>query len=1150
MTSSSASFVHLRLHTGYSLLEGALKIPQVIDLCHKNKMSAVAITDTNNMFGALEFAMACAKNKIQPIIGVEIGLGLPVFKDQLGFFPSIVLLAQNEEGYKNLLRMISRVYAELPSRHTPHVTMEDLKQYADGVMALSGAAKGPVGSLFLQNHKEEARQTIQSLHQIFGERFYMEIQRHGLEIEDKTEEFFIEEAYARHIPLVATNNCFFAEGSMYEAHDALLCVAEGSYVTESNRRRESPHHFFKSSKEMSDLFKDLPEAIQNTRVIQERCCFMPEPAPKPLLPPFSSSSGRSEEEELGLQAEAGLKERLAHKNISETEKTQVEAVYQDRLKYELNVIIQMGFAGYFLIVSDFIKWAKSQKIPVGPGRGSGAGSLVAWSLMITDIDPIEFNLIFERFLNPERVSMPDFDIDFCQDRRDEVIQYVQQRYGSEKVAHIITFGTLQARAVLRDVGRVLQMPYSQVDRICKLIPFTPASPCTLQEAINQEPLLREMRRTDEAVAKLMDIGLKLEGLYRHASTHAAGMIIGDRPLQEQVPLYRDPKSDILATQFSMKFVELAGLVKFDFLGLKTLTILEKAAQMARDQGHDVEISKLPLTDEKTFALLRRAETVGLFQVEGQGMRDVLRRLKPERFEELIDLNALYRPGPMDDIPRYLACKHGEREVTYLHPALEPILKSTHGVMVYQEQVMQIAQVLGGYTLGGADLLRRAMGKKIKSEMDAQRDIFTAGAVKKGVDPDVASQIFDQMAKFAGYGFNKSHSAPYALVSYQTAYMKANFPHEFMAATMTYDMHNTDKLAVYYQELKDMGIQLLPPDINRSSALFTVEINPLTQEKSIRYALGALKNVGTHAMELVTQEREKNGPFKHIDDFLSRLNTKVLNKRQLENLIAGGAFDGLNANRRALYESVENMVRHANALSSKTGGMQTVLFARESEKDSFKVAQVPEWPILERLNKEAEAIGFYLSSHPLQAYGPEVLEQLRVMKSSDLESYPGALGRLVGLPVSFKIKTSKRGNRFAFMGFSDAYGNYEALVFSDKLDQARACVEKGAPLLVQVSLKRDDQGVLRLTVTELKDLEQVVDSLEYGLSVHLETLTGLEELKSFLSSRTGGKTWVKLMVRQDLGHLEVTLPDRYQLSIDDKEWLRNFVGVRVEETVCS
>ena len=1144
------SFVHLRLHTGYSLLEGALKIPHVVELCQKNKMSAVAITDTNNMFGALEFAMACAKNKIQPIIGVEIGVGLPQFKDQLGFFPSMVLLAQNEEGYRNLLRMISRVYAELPSRHTPHVTLEDLKQYADGVIALSGAAKGPVGALFLQNQKAEAQRLLQELHQIFGDRFYIEIQRHGLEIEDKTEDFFIDEAYAHHIPLVATNNCFFAEATMYEAHDALLCVAEGSYVNEPNRRRESPHHFFKSPKEMTDLFKDLPEAIQNTVVIQQRCYFMPEPAPKPLLPLFASASGRSEEEELRLQAEEGLKDRLSQKSIPEAEREAFTLRYQERLRYELDVIIQMGFPGYFLIVSDFIKWAKSQKIPVGPGRGSGAGSLVAWSLVITDIDPIEFNLIFERFLNPERVSMPDFDIDFCQDRRDEVIDYVQQRYGSEKVAHIITFGTLQARAVLRDVGRVLQMPYSQVDRICKLIPFTPASPCTLQEAINQEPLLREMRRTDDSVAKLMDIGLKLEGLYRHASTHAAGMIIGDRPLQEQVPLYRDPKSDILATQFSMKFVELAGLVKFDFLGLKTLTILEKAAQMARDQGHEVEISKVPLTDEKSFSLLRRAETVGLFQVEGQGMRDVLRRLKPERFEELIDLNALYRPGPMDDIPRYLACKHGEREVTYLHPALEPILKATHGVMVYQEQVMQIAQVLGGYTLGSADLLRRAMGKKIKSEMDAQRDIFTAGAVEKGVSSDVASQIFDQMAKFAGYGFNKSHSAPYALVSYQTAYMKANFPHEFMAATMTYDMHNTDKLAIYYQELKDMGVKLLPPDINKSSALFIVELDPVTQEKSIRYALGGLKNVGTHAMELVTEERGKNGPFKHIDDFLSRLNTKVLNKRQLENLIAGGALDCLNPNRRALYESVETMIRHANALSSRTGGMQTVLFARESEKDSFKVSEVPEWPILERLNKESEAIGFYLSSHPLHAYGPEVLEKLRVIKSSDLENHSGGFARMVGLPVSFKIKTSKKGNRFAFMGFSDAYGSYEALVFSDKLDHARDCVEKGDPLFVQASLKRDDQGTLRLAVTDLKGLEEVVTSLEYALSLHLDTLKGIEELKSFLSTKMGGKTWVKLIIKQDVGHLEVTLPDRYQLSIDDKEWLKSFEGVKVEETVYS
>lgn len=1144
------SFVHLRVHTPYSLLEGALKIPHVTELCQKRGMSAVAITDTNNLFGALEFSMACAKNKIQPLIGIEIGVQLK--EAPVGSFPSIVLLAQNEKGYQNLIKLISLVYAELPSRQVPHVTLEDLARYATGIIALTGAAQGPVGFLFLNNKVNEAKEMLDALHAIFGDRLYMEIQRHGLEIEDKTEEFFIQEAYERHIPLVATNNCFFSEASMYEAHDALLCVAEGSYVIEQKRRRESPHHFFKSAQEMTDLFKDLPEAILNTVSIAERCSFMPTPAAKPLLPPFSTQSGKTEEEELRTQAHEGLKERLLRKDVSAEDRASLMKQYQERLEYEMGVIIQMGFAGYFLIVSDFIKWAKSQKIPVGPGRGSGAGSLVAWSLMITDIDPIEFNLIFERFLNPERVSMPDFDIDFCQDRRDEVIHYVQQRYGVEKVAHIITFGTLQARAVLRDVGRVLQMPYSQVDRICKLVPFTPASPCSLQDAINQEPLLREMRRNDESVAKLMDISLKLEGLYRHASTHAAGMIIGDRPLDEQVPLYRDPKSDILATQFSMKFVELAGLIKFDFLGLKTLTILENAAQMARDQGHEIDIATLPLTDQKTFDLLRRAETVGIFQLEGQGMRDVLRRLKPSQFEELIDLNALYRPGPMDDIPRYLACKHGTQEVCYLHPALEPILKSTHGVMVYQEQVMQIAQVLGGYTLGGADLLRRAMGKKIKSEMDAQREIFTEGAVKKGVDRKIASQIFDQMAKFAGYGFNKSHSAPYALVSYQTAYMKANFPHEFMAATMTYDMHNTDKLAVCYQELKDMGIKLLPPDINRSQATFSVETDPVTQQKAVRYALGAIKNVGTQAMEMVVEERDRKGSFKNLDDFLSRFNTKVLNKRQLEHLIAAGAFDSLNTNRRALYESVEGMVRHAQGVSSnrEKNSIQTVLFARESEETLFMLPSVEEWPILEKLNKEADSIGFYLSAHPLQAYDPDILNQLKIVKSSDLEDHKGSLARLIGLPTSLKVKTSKKGNKFAFVGFSDAHGNYEALAFSDGLDHARSCVEKSEPLLIQVSLKRDEQGMLRLTIMEMTPIEQVIDSLDQSLSLHLESLTGIEELKYFLSQKEGGKIEVKLFIKQLEAQLEVTLPGRYRLSPEDKEWLKKFSTVDTEEPVYS
>ncbi|MDC0348838.1 DNA polymerase III subunit alpha [Alphaproteobacteria bacterium] len=1147
------TFVHLRVHTAYSLLEGALKIPQVIDLCKKNKMPALAMTDTNNMFGALEFSVACGKKKVQPIIGVEIGLNLPGFKEKREKLPSIVLLVQTEEGYQNLIKMISHAYADLPARHTPHLTVDELRVHAKGVIALSGAAQGPVGALFLDKNPKEAKELIQTLKDIFEDRFYMEIQRHGLDLEDKTEPFFIEEAHTHNIPLVATNNCFFAEESMYEAHDALLCVSDGAYVVEENRRKETPHHFFKSQEEMISLFHDLPEAIENTGLIVQRCSFMPEPS-NPLLPAFSSSSGKSEEEELERQAHEGLVERLRQKSFPESmgasEKNKIKKSYKERLDYEIRVITQMGFPGYFLIVSDFIKWAKDQKIPVGPGRGSGAGSLVAWSLLITDIDPIEFNLIFERFLNPDRISMPDFDIDFCQDRRDEVIHYVQKRYGSEKVAQIITFGTLQARAVLRDVGRVLQMPYPQVDRICKLVPFNPAAPCTLQEAVDQEPLLRGMRKNEESVAKLINISLKLEGLYRHASTHAAGLIIGDRPLDDLVPLYRDPKSDILATQFSMKFVEMAGLVKFDFLGLKTLTILENAAQMVRSEGHDIDISKIPLTDEKTFELLRRVETVGIFQLEGQGMREVLRRLRPERFEDIIDLNALYRPGPMDDIPRYMACKHGEQEVSYLHPALEPILKVTYGVMVYQEQVMEIAQVLGGYTLGGADLLRRAMGKKIKSEMDAQRVIFTDGAIKKGVEKNIASQIFDQMAKFAGYGFNKSHSAPYALISYQTAYMKANFPHEFMAATMTYDMNNTDKLGMYCQELKKINIKLLPPDINKSSEIFSVETDPETQEKSVRYALGALKNVGTQAMELLTEERSKKGPFKNIQDFLYRLNTKVLNKRQLENLILSGSLDCLVSNRRSLYVSIEDMLKCASAVSSQGESLQTALFAQESVVDSFKVSDILEWPTLEKLNKEESAVGFYLSAHPLQSYDEDVLTKLKVVKSIDLEKHPKVSAQLIGLPVSFKLKTSKKGRKFAFVGFSDAYGNYEAVVFSDMLEDVRSCVEKGDPLFVKLSLRRDDQGALRLSLAEITPLDKVIESVEYGISLHFESLDNIDQLKEFLSKKTGGKISIKLFLNQKSGKLDITLPDKYSLSAEDKDFLKNILSACTEDAVGS
>ena len=808
-----ADFVHLRVHSAYSLLEGAVRIPELSAYCTTHAMPAVAITDTRNLFGALEFSSAMIKAGVQPIVGCEfcvsrdepetgpvagnVGGGLQPEPDKL------VLLVQNETGYGNLLNIVSRSHLETEAGLTPQLPLSALVGKTDGLIALTAGPEGAVGRALLENRPPEAEAALKQLMGLFPDRLYIEIMRHAMGDEEKIETVMIDLAYRFDLPLVATNEAFFIEEEMYEAHDALLAIAEGAQVADDNRRRLTPNHRLRTPAEMKTLFSDLPEAIENTLVIAKRCAYA-SPERDPILPPFPMESGKSEKEELRAQASAGLKVRLEPMLVEaaddEARKLLVRP-YEERLDYELGVIEEMGFPGYFLIVSDFIRWAKDQGIPVGPGRGSGAGSVVAWSLSITDLDPLQFGLLFERFLNPERISMPDFDIDFCQDRRDEVIRYVQDKYGSDHVAQIITFGKLQSRIVLRDVGRVLGMAYGQVDRICKLVPNNPASPVTLAEAIKGEPLLQQMRAEDETVARLMDIALHLEGLYRHASTHAAGVVIAARPLSELAPLYRDPRSDMPVTQFSMKYAEAAGLVKFDFLGLKTLTVLSRAQALVKEvEGVDIDIATLPLDDAGSYEMMASGDTTGVFQLESSGMRDVLRNLQPDCFEDIIALVALYRPGPMDNIPTYIACKHGREKPDYLHPCLEGILKETFGIMIYQEQVMQVAQELSGYSLGGADILRRAMGKKIKSEMDEQRRHFVDGAVAKAVNKKTAEHIFEQVDKFAGYGFNKSHAAAYALIAYQTAWFKANYPVEFFAASMTLDMGNTDKLNIFRSEL--------------------------------------------------------------------------------------------------------------------------------------------------------------------------------------------------------------------------------------------------------------------------------------------------------------------------------------------------------------
>ncbi|MEK9685641.1 MAG: DNA polymerase III subunit alpha, partial [Rhodospirillaceae bacterium] len=966
------------------------------------------------------------------------------------------------------------------------------------------------------------------LSELFPGRFYIELMRHGMPEEEITERGFLELAYSENLPLIATNNCFFADESMFEAHDSLLCIAQGVHVDFKERRRLTASHRFRSPEEMEELFQDIPEAINNTLVVARRCGFMPEER-NPILPKFPISDGMGETEYLRIAALDGLKRRL---EADTAKRGELEGYYK-RLDFELSVIKSMGFSGYFLIVADFIQWAKSREIPVGPGRGSGAGSVVAWALTITDLDPLRFGLLFERFLNPERVSMPDFDIDFCQDRRDEVIRYVQEKYGTDKVAQIITFGKLQARAVLRDVGRVLGIPYGYVDKICKLVPFNPAKPPTLAEAIESEPELKRLRDTDDQIQRLLDIGLKLEGLFRHASTHAAGVVIGDRPLEQLVPLYRDPRSEMPATQFSMKYAEAAGLVKFDFLGLKTLTVINRAVALIRKTGSDLNISSLPLDDRKTFDLLASGNTVGVFQLESAGMRDVLRQLKPDKFEDIIALVALYRPGPMDNIPKYIACKHGKEKPDYLHEDLKDVLKETFGVMIYQEQVMQIAQILAGYSLGGADLLRRAMGKKIKSEMEAQRNTFVDGAVSRGIDKAQAESIFEQVDKFAGYGFNKSHAAAYALIAYQTAWLKANHPVEFFAASMTLDLGNTDKINVFRQELERLDIKLLQPDVNYSLDVFGVEYGD-NGLGSVRYALAAVKNVGLQAMGELLSERETHGFFRSALDMAKRLGSRVANKRMLENLIRAGALDGLEPNRRKLFDDVDRLVRAAASAENERRSGQVSLFGTDMHPEIIEKegSNVSDWPLMERLDQEFDAIGFYLSSHPLDSYGM-ALERIGVIPTENLSTNSiGTRPKLAGVVIRKQERTSSRGNRFAFLQISGSSGVFEVVLFSELLSQSRDLLEPGKVILLTCEVRGDDREGLRLTAVAIEDLDAAIARSGSGLKIHVAEREAFVRIHETIKRAKSGRSQVSLVMNVDQDQVvEVSLPGTFALSAD-------------------
>ena len=1146
---SEHSFIHLRAHSAYSLLKGAITVPDLIKLAKQHAMPAIGLVDHENLFGSLEFSEYAVKNGIQPILGMTLSLvpyGLSQTGGSLRQPPDqLLVLAKDEIGYKNLLALASAMHLTPALGISPLLDYATVTEHAEGLIALTASTTGGLGKLLLNNRRADAEQLLSELHIAFGDRLYIELTRHGLAEEKIIERAQIDLALEQNIPLVATNNIYFDAPDMFEAHDALLCVAGGHFVSETDRPRLTREHYFKSIQEMTLLFRDIPEAIHNTVHIAKRCHAW-SPSRSPILPGFHVEDENgvvlSESEALRIKATEGLHARLARyvftPTMSEEEKAACAKPYFERLDYELDVIITMKFPGYFLIVSDFITWAKENNIPVGPGRGSGAGSVVAWVLRITDLDPLRYGLLFERFLNPERVSMPDFDIDFCQDRRDEVIHYVRQRYGHDRVAQIITFGKLQARAVLRDIGRVLQMPYSQVDRICKLVPNNPAAPVTLEEAIEVEPLLKQAIEEDESIARLVFLCLKLEGLYRHASTHAAGVVIADRPLGELVPLYRDPKADMLVVQYSMKWAENAGLVKFDFLGLRTLTILQKTVELLKAESIDLDLSALPEGDKATYTLLSRGDTLGVFQFESQGMREALKNLKPDCIEDLIALGALYRPGPMDNIPAYIDVKHGRRTADYLHPMLEPVLKETYGVIIYQEQVQKIAQVMSGYTLGGADLLRRAMGKKIKSEMDAQRAQFVAGAEANQVPRSQASAIFDLVAKFAGYGFNKSHAAAYAVVAYQTAYLKANYPLQFFAASMTYEMGSTDKLAQFVQDAGRLGIRVLPPDINHSDVLFSVE------GTAVRYALAAIKNVGSAAMAAIVSERVNHGVFKTMEDFTARVDASVLNRRQLEHLIMAGCFDSLNANRRQLFESLDSLLSAAQTATDARHSNQISLFgttAQPVQKSALR--SVEDWPVIEKLNHEREAIGYFLSSHPLTPYAG-LLKKLGVSPSTRLTQKLNDRQslKLAGVMIAHRLRASPRG-RSAFITLSDADGQYEIAIFDETLlNQSHRLLVEGTALYLQADVRVSERGT-RLIANKLEPLESVVSQVRAGvLTVTVDESSQLVQLKAMLGEPKDRGAKIELHVPVPGGLVRLALPGVYPIAAPELLRLQSLAGI--------
>ncbi|MFT9098976.1 MAG: DNA polymerase III subunit alpha [Zymomonas mobilis subsp. pomaceae] len=1142
---SYTPFVPLRIFSGFTMLEGAIEPKDITKYAKKQGFPAAAICDRNGLYGVMTFSDSAKKDGVQPIMATFLAVARPLRGGEKGgqelVIDWIALYAQDETGYNNLCTLVSHAHLDRPLDQPPHVPMEILEKYTDGLIALTGAGEGALVRLLAAEQQEEAEAYLDKLQTLFPDHLYIELARRDDPIEEAAEEGLITLAYAHGIPLVATNPSCFLEADFHPAHDAMLCIAASAYVDSQERRHSSPHAWIKSGAEMERLFEDIPEAIQNTLVVAQRCAFAA-PVRKPILP---SLAGDREGETLMLRKDAwaGLESRLAA-----MPRPVNRALYEERLKYELNIIENMGFPGYFLIVADFIKWAKANQIPVGPGRGSGAGSVVAWALTITNLDPLQLGLLFERFLNPERVSMPDFDIDFCETRRSEVISYVQHKYGLDHVAQIITFGRMKARAVLKDTGRVLQMSYGQVDRLAKLVPSQVSDPWTLDRALKGVPEITKAYDTEEEVRRLFDLAMKLEGLPRHSSTHAAGVVIGDRPLHQLVPLYRDPRSDFPVTQFDMKYVEKTGLVKFDFLGLKTLSVLNKALQMLKQRGIEVDLDHIPLDDEAVFELLKQGDTVGVFQLESEGMRRTLAAVKPTRFEDIIALVALYRPGPMDNIPSFGARKNGEEEIEYPHPLLEPVLNETYGIIVYQEQVMQAAQVLAGYSLGEADLLRRAMGKKIQAEMDAQRSRFVEGTKQHNIGEKQANELFDLIDKFAGYGFNKSHAAAYALVAYQTAWLKAHYRAEFYAAAMCFDMTLTDKLQIFVDDMRRSGLRYLGPDINHSQSGFIVE------EGCVRYALGALKGVGEKAMDDICRERDLNGPFKNLDDFVNRINPAHLNRRQLESLASAGAFDSLNIERCAVHRSSEMIIAMAANISRMRDSGQGGLFgAAEMAMPSIQLPDDKVWTLAERMTAEKEAFGFFFSSHPLDHYH-SLLSAMRIRSRTDINRMippadnsriPTQMGAMI---EEIRWRNSARGRRYMMIAASDASGQFLASCFDDTAAESlEKAAKDNACVIMQVELDwRSGDETPRISVRSIQFCEALTASVRLRMKIETGEPETVKALSDLIKPHHGGHGELYITALLPLpqgGRAEVLIGRDYILDAELKARIERLSGVQ-------